>query len=168
MKQIKNIDIKIYHAIHHWLRKNFGKADRCENKNCNNKSKNFNWALKSNLDYEYKRENFIKLCRSCHAKIDCTEETRKKLSKSNSGKIQSKEQIEKRASKLRGIKRPDIAEIFRKVNSKPIIGIYPNGKRKKFSSLTEAAQKLKVTPGTIWFTLQGRYKNRKNIKFIYV
>lgn len=57
-----------YHGIHSWLRKTFGKADKCEN-NENHKGE-FEYALLKGKKYERKRENFKKLCHSCHAKYD--------------------------------------------------------------------------------------------------
>ena len=63
-----------YTGIHTWLRREFGKADRCENKKCSAVSKNFNWALRKGYRYERRRGNFIRLCRSCHLKYDFGED----------------------------------------------------------------------------------------------
>ena len=63
-----------YHAIHFWLQRLYGKADKCENEGCTGKSNSYEWALKSGLEYERKRESFIQLCKSCHRKYDLTEE----------------------------------------------------------------------------------------------
>lgn len=69
-----------YQRIHYWLKKNYGKATRCES--CTRPNKVFNWALKNGLNYDYKRSNFMQLCRSCHAKQDCEYlSSGKKLSK---------------------------------------------------------------------------------------
>lgn len=65
----------IYHKIHHWLRTEFGKANKCENENCPSGSSYFEWSLRSGKEYEMKKENFWMLCRRCHAKMDITEET---------------------------------------------------------------------------------------------
>ncbi len=70
-----------YHAIHQWLRSNFGSADRCENKLCvyprinaANKTlkaaKYFEWALLKGKTYVHERANFIRLCISCHKRYD--------------------------------------------------------------------------------------------------
>ena len=70
-----------YHAIHQWLRANFGRADTCENKKCVYPRKNrgnktihapsgYEWALKHGMLYTHTRENFIRLCASCHKKYD--------------------------------------------------------------------------------------------------
>ena len=59
-----------YFGLHYWIRKTFGKADRCENKNCSYKSNAFQWALIKGKEYERKRENFMMLCRPCHSVYD--------------------------------------------------------------------------------------------------
>ena len=59
-----------YRTIHSWLSKRFGKADRCEQVDCEGKSKTFDWSKLRGKKYERKRENFWKLCRSCHIKYD--------------------------------------------------------------------------------------------------
>jgi hypothetical protein len=54
-----------YTAIHAWVYRHFGKADKCEN--CTNKDhKRFEWA---NISGEYKRvrEDWKMLCSKCHA-----------------------------------------------------------------------------------------------------
>ena len=68
-----------YDRIHHWIKKNYGKANRCEAVNCQGKSKVFEWAKKTEAEYDYNRANFMMLCRSCHAKMDVTAETREKM-----------------------------------------------------------------------------------------
>lgn len=77
-KKIKDVDREFYQSVHYWLRFKYGRANKCEGKDCTGTSSKFNWALKKGKKYEYKRENFIHLCRSCHAKYDCSEITRKK------------------------------------------------------------------------------------------
>lgn len=68
-----------YNAVHFWLRSKRGVAKICENKECTGKSNNFQWAKKKGKEYDFKTSNFFQLCRSCHAKYDCTEETKEKL-----------------------------------------------------------------------------------------
>lgn len=58
-------------GIHLWLRKNFKKKMICEF--CGKIGKtplSIDWAKLKNKSYKRKRENFIELCRSCHAKYD--------------------------------------------------------------------------------------------------
>lgn len=69
-----------YCGIHTWLRKNFGKANRCENPKCHyprmgakkwlEKPYGYEWALKKGKEYKRKRNHFIQLCTSCHRKQD--------------------------------------------------------------------------------------------------
>ena len=56
-----------YGALHSWLRRTFGKANKCEGKNCTGKSKDFDWAC-INKNYERNRKSFRMLCSSCHIK----------------------------------------------------------------------------------------------------
>lgn len=60
---------KTYNNVHYLIRKTYGKADHCEF--CNIKgAKKYEWALLKGKDIEFKRENFIQLCKSCHSKYD--------------------------------------------------------------------------------------------------
>lgn len=63
-----------YDAIHRWLRKHYGNANRCEEQSCSMKSDTYHWAKLPDLPYEHKRENFVQLCASCHRKLDYTRE----------------------------------------------------------------------------------------------
>lgn len=71
-----------YYSIHAWLKLKYGKASFCENVNCKNTPKRFEWALKKGCVYDRNRDNFIQLCPSCHRKYDITDATRNKMSKS--------------------------------------------------------------------------------------
>jgi len=57
-------------GIHYWLEVNYGMAQKCDNPNCSGKSKTFEWCKRDGAEYRRKRENFIRLCRSCHRKLD--------------------------------------------------------------------------------------------------
>lgn len=79
-----------YYGIHDWLRKNYGKANKCENPECKCKNiKRYEWALIKGKNCERKRENFWKLCSSCHKKYDMTDEKRKQMSEVSKGKHHS-------------------------------------------------------------------------------
>ncbi len=80
---------KLYLAIHSWLRNKFGSADKCESPNCSGKSKGFEWSLIKGKLYERKRENFWRLCKSCHKLYDFTEQARLNLSLSHKGQHNS-------------------------------------------------------------------------------
>lgn len=77
-------DVKNYQKVHSWIRYNYGKANRCENKECKVPSaKRFEWALITGKRYAKKIENFMPLCPSCHRNYDMTEEIKKNMSKHN-------------------------------------------------------------------------------------
>ena len=59
-----------YHAIHKWLIKYYGNPSVCQSKNCEHKSKRFQWCLKRSKRHEYKRENYLRLCQCCHRRYD--------------------------------------------------------------------------------------------------
>lgn len=76
-----------YSLIHWWLKKNFGKASKCESLTCDKKpARRYEWALRPNMKYERNRDNFMQLCKSCHIKMDFTEDGKARLSRINSGK----------------------------------------------------------------------------------
>lgn len=72
----KKGESKTYNAIHLWLKRNFGNSSNCER--CGLKGYQMGrrwgieWALKSGLSYQKKKENFEGLCKSCHRKQDMT------------------------------------------------------------------------------------------------
>lgn len=57
-------------GIHDWLKRNYGRPSVCENPECEGKSKFYDWCKKTGMGYERKRENFLRMCRSCHDKYD--------------------------------------------------------------------------------------------------
>jgi hypothetical protein len=90
-----NISIKDYRDIHYWLKKNFGKAERCYNKDCEKKSTVYQWAKIKDKKYVKDRNSFTQLCRSCHSKEDITQETKDKISKAHKGRKLSEAHKEK-------------------------------------------------------------------------
>ena len=75
-----------YCAIHKWLYKHYGKANKCENPLCKKLSFQFQWAKKKGCDYEHKRENFIMLCQTCHRNYDHTPEWARNSANAQRGK----------------------------------------------------------------------------------
>ena len=57
-------------GIHDWLKREFDKANKCENGKCLKRSVVYEYALLKGKEYERKRENFWMLCKSCHKKYD--------------------------------------------------------------------------------------------------
>jgi len=75
-----------YWSVHSWLRKTFGKANKCESAECKGTSKNFEWALIKGKEYHKVRENYMMLCISCHRKYDLDKDsTRLKMSIAKTG-----------------------------------------------------------------------------------
>lgn len=75
-----------YQKIHKFLIKNFGKAYKCEDFNCKGKSNSFDYALVKGFEYDFDRNNFMMLCRSCHSKYDEKKDTVDKKSRSLLGR----------------------------------------------------------------------------------
>ena len=59
-----------YFTIHNWLKRHYGKANKCESSDCKKISNRFHWALIKGKSYIHKRENFWMLCQSCHTLYD--------------------------------------------------------------------------------------------------
>jgi hypothetical protein len=64
-------------GVHAWLRRNYGGAIRCENREgkilwfpCSQKSEWYEWAFVNKVGHERRRELYMELCRSCHKKYD--------------------------------------------------------------------------------------------------
>ena len=85
--KVNDISMVRYQQIHYWLKKNFGKAKRCEDPRCNRKSKKFAWALKRGCEYSFERRNFKELCYSCHATMDSDESKSSKMRIIRKGKL---------------------------------------------------------------------------------
>jgi hypothetical protein len=61
-----------YAGIHQWLLKHYGSPDHCEglpDMDCRNTG-GYEWAVIHEKGYERKRENFRRLCVSCHRRYD--------------------------------------------------------------------------------------------------
>lgn len=58
-----------YQAVHIWLRTKYGKANKCESKECLGKSKTYDWANISGV-YSRNPRDYKQMCRSCHWKLD--------------------------------------------------------------------------------------------------
>ena len=66
-------------AIHKWLNRYYGKANKCEKEDCLKKSSYFEWSLKKGKKYLRKKNNFWMLCRKCHTKYDMTRKRRNNI-----------------------------------------------------------------------------------------
>lgn len=141
-----------YMSIHTWLRNEYGKADRCENSICVVPNGRFEWALIKGFMYEKKRENFWRLCKSCHAKYDFTEKTREKCSKRMIGNRFSNASYAKQGlnSKSRKLSPQQVIEIKKRVS--------------KGEYRVNLAKEFKVSHTTINRIINGsRWKNLKEM-----
>lgn len=59
-----------YGAIHGFINRAKGKPNKCDNPNCEGKSKVFEWANINGHKYTRNIEDYIRLCRSCHRRMD--------------------------------------------------------------------------------------------------
>lgn len=79
-----------YFAIHKWLIKHFGKANKCESPFCSGILKRYQWCKLKNKKYEHKRENYVMLCACCHRNYDDTSKWRGNVAKRYYGKHSKK------------------------------------------------------------------------------
>lgn len=117
----KGTDVSTYGAVHYWLKKNYGTPRICENKDCDGETDKrwFDWALKHGYDYEKKRENFFRLCRSCHKRYDLTEKMKEQaisnlwwLGKKGIRKLTEKEVLEIREKSANGARQRDLVKEY--------------------------------------------------------
>ncbi len=66
-----------YYALHIWMKKHFGRANKCRNRNkqilnfkCSGISNNFQWARIKGHRYSRNKKDYYQLCISCHSKYD--------------------------------------------------------------------------------------------------
>lgn len=128
-----------YDALHSRLRRTFGKAKECVfcfSKTC----KRYEWAVKKGRTYSLNIDDYFSLCPSCHRKYDETEERRNKISKSLKGK------------NVLG-KNPAAKKVI-----DTITGFI-------YNTVTEAAISLSIKRTTLVMMLNGKNKNRTNLKY---
>jgi hypothetical protein len=137
---IERIGINNYIYVHVWLKKNHGKASKCEI--CHNPGKNYNWALKKGCEYEKRLENFIQLCVSCHRKYDYNEEVVRRITQ----KISNKPRPNRYVSVIR-------------------IGL--EGDKKEYESIMRAAHENNMLRSAIANCLSKRSKIAGGYKWVY-
>jgi len=131
---------KKYRAVHRWLQYNYGTPSICENPNCDVKNiKRYEWALKPNLEYDYKRSNYIRLCCVCHKRMDY------KLNYIKGSRSSSKAPKIRRAVKLTA----------------------HNGDVSSYNSINQAAYILNISDTSISNACKGFIKNSRLGKWEY-
>ena len=130
--------------VHRWLDTMFGKPRTCVNPNCPKKSSTFDWCLITGKQYLRRRENFLRMCRSCHRRYDMTEEKKKQ-----------------------GIK--NLLWMTGGSNSKQVAQYDMGGKLiKVWNNHITASKKLGVNYSSISNCLSGKYKTAGGYKWKHV
>jgi len=93
------VTLNEYARVHRWINRKKGKANKCENPDCDFTTKKYHHALKKGCNYEKKEENFLMLCVKCHKKYDWKDEYADK----QRGKIVSQETRQKLREKRIGV-----------------------------------------------------------------
>jgi len=145
--KMKTENAYFYH--HRDLKKRYGNASCCENKDCKSVNpKRYEWALRKGHTYSSDRKDYIQLCPSCHRKYDFTESTRLKQRLAKIGKPMYKDGMEKWV--LKGIE----------ATRKSIFQLSKNGELiKEWHSITEACKDLQINNSSISNCLKGLSKN---------
>ena len=107
-----------YDSPHKWLTYHHGKAVKCENTNCENTSKTYQWALLKGKKHAKVKENYQQMCRQCHSRYDKVIERMTELkyipvTAYKDGKLVGVYSSCKVASELLGISRPTISNVIR-------------------------------------------------------
>ena len=77
-----------YYEVHNWLKKNYGKANRCESATCDSNIKRYEWVNVNGHKYKKDRYDFMMLCTACHSLYD---NKYKLMNKATTGKLQNRE-----------------------------------------------------------------------------
>ena len=143
-KQDKN-----YKNCHAYINNHYGKASKCENKNCTYQNpKRYEWALIRGKEYSKNIEDYIQLCPSCHRKYDFTEDKRVNMSNAHKGKIRLNQRGEQNKK------------------SKPILQYDINNNFiKKWESVSMCAKELKIHRSNIFANLKGTIKQTHGFIF---
>ena len=152
-----------YDAIHAWLRLHFGKADRCEETTCKKISKTFQWALRPEKSYTHIRENFIRLCASCHRLQDQKPEWIEKARQKRIGKKLSLSWRKAISKACKGIHKGN------KHSSKSVRQLSLDGKViKDWLCINDAAKKLDLSPSGITMCARGQLKKSGGFRWSYL
>jgi len=147
-----------YQAIHKWLKKNFGKPNKCQNPLCDKTRDKFHYALLKNKKHEHKRENYIMLCTKCHFNYDVTIERRKRQAKALKGKKHSKKHNENISKSCKGIHKNN------KHSAKQVVAMKDN-QEFIFKSITDASIVLGTSMSNISTCLSGITKTAGGYKW---
>lgn len=152
-----------YHAVHKWLYKNYGKANKCENPFCEKTSNIFQWAKLKEKEYKHDRENFIQLCVLCHRRYDDTIERGIKCGKSRLGSKMTVAQRKKISKSCKGIHKNN------KHSAKKIIQTdFEGNVIKIWDCMKDAATSLNICISGITMCAKGQIKKSGGFKWTYL
>jgi len=152
-----------YDAIHCWLKRHYGKADKCESPNCTGKSKMFHWAKIKGLKYEHKRENFRMLCASCRRLYDMTPEIARRISEVRIGIPKTEKHKNKISQSCKGMHKGN-KHSARRVVQRNLGGEFI----KEWDSILEAARYLGLTASGITLACRGYIKSSGKFLWSYL
>lgn len=128
-------------SVHQWLRRTYGKADRCEHYACMGESKNYDWSLIDGKEHERRRKNYRMLCRQCHFKYDW-----------KNGRFDNQKKTLPQYGVLNGSKNGKIMCKFDEHQISDIRNLYSGN----YKSQYEIARLYKVHQSTISLIVNGR------------
>jgi hypothetical protein len=73
-------------GAHNWLDNTFGRPKKCEKCGTEDNKRTYDWASKDHK-YQKNREDYLRLCRSCHRKYDLENGLTRKRDRDNLGKF---------------------------------------------------------------------------------
>lgn len=66
-------------AIHKWLNKWYGRANKCTSPNCDGTSEHYEWAKIKGKSYAKIISHYQMMCRKCHTKYDMTKKRKRSI-----------------------------------------------------------------------------------------
>lgn len=100
-----------YRIVHTWISEHYGKATKCENPECEGRSKVFEYCLIHGKEHEREISNYKQLCRSCHRKYDNINKNPMDIAKPIAGKFNHNLKLGPEAKKQK-VKIEGTTEIF--------------------------------------------------------
>ncbi|KKK75340.1 hypothetical protein LCGC14_2874680 [marine sediment metagenome] len=143
-----------YHAIHKWLIKHYGKANKCQNPLCDKTRNKFHYALLKNKKHEHTKTNYIMLCTRCHFNYDITIEKRKRQAASLRDRKHSEKHKINISKGCNGIHKGN-------QHSAKIVIQYDGKTRshiRMWNSISQASKKLDISLSNISMCCNGKLK----------
>lgn len=111
------------------------------------------------------RDNYLRLCRSCHIKYDMTPERKKRIFEVG----HTEQANRKRSEKLRGTTLPEEQkQKLRESSARKPVRLINDTETLEFESITAASKHLGVIQTAIWLVMHGRNKSVKGYRAEYI